>query len=180
METKPNKKIQILFNKIKPFLKQGSIILSSNFNSNLALISPSSIKHCSFINIKDNKYYVVEMSEHGFAIKDIMDFLKTRQSIFLFEYIDIDIMEKTMNYIYNYKRKKYGFFGNDSEYCFKLIFDLYNTVYEGKFKKMSEFFPVFKILNLEYANSNSILKSKKFKPIICIINNIFIKFKKYN
>lgn len=168
--------INNLIIKIKPFLLHGCIILSSNFNIIMSYISPSPIKHCSFCYIRNNKYYIIEISEKGFNITTLYDFLKTKPNIYIFYYKNIDIMNKTMQYIYDYKDKKYGFF-KDQEYCYKLLFDIYNNALGNIYNNISDFIPSFKILNTEYINSNSILCSKDFFMKCCIINNKFI-FKK--
>lgn len=173
--------LEKIFSHLKPFLKHGTIVLTSNFQNLNSLLSPTPIKHSSFCYIENDIYYAVELSETSQLKKyPFIDFLKKRDTIFLFDYYDPVIMNKTMNYVFNYKNKKYGFFGN-SEYCYKLIFDVYNDVYEKeynkKYKNMSDFFPVINFFGLEYVNSNSILRSKKFVPTCCLINNMFIKMK---
>lgn len=173
--------IQKIFLLIKPFLKHGTIILTSNFQNLNALISPSGIKHSSFCYIEEDIYYVIELSNTSQLKKqNINEFLKKRDSLFLFDYYNSSIMNKTMNYILDYENVEYGFFGK-SEYCYKLIFNVYRDVYKNEYniiyKNMSEFFPVINFFGLEYVNSNSILKSKKFIPTCCVMNNIFLKFK---
>lgn len=165
--------INELIIKLKPYLLHGCIVLSSNFNIIVSYISPSPIKHCSFCYIKDNNYYIIEISEHGFKISKLYDFLKIKLNIYIFYYKDLDIMKKTMDYIYNYKDKKYGFF-KEQEYCFKLLFDIYNDALGNIYKSINEFIPTFKILSTEYINSNSILASKNFLFKCCIIDNYFI------
>lgn len=168
----------LIFNKLKPFLKHGTIILASNFQNSNALISPTIIKHSCFSYIEDNNYYIIEVSESSILKKmPILDFLKKRDSIFLFDFYDKEKMNKTIDYIMNYKDFTYGFFGKNQNYCYKIIFDIYNDVSNNKYKKMSEFFPVFKIFGMEFVNSQSIMKSKKFIPTCCIIGNKFITFK---
>lgn len=165
-----------LIKKVKPYLKHGSIILSSNFNIVVSYISPTSIKHCSFCYIIGDNYHIIEISETGFRKTSLYDFIKSKTTIFILEYIDEKIMNQTMDYIFKYKDKKYGFL-DDQEYCYKLLFNLYNEVYNFKYKKISDFIPAFKILDKEYINSNSLISSKKFYPKCCIINNYFIKIK---
>lgn len=164
-----------LLEKIKPFLLQGSIILSSDFTVMSANFSPSPIKHCSFCQIENGNYYITEISEIGFKKIPISEFLKYKQDLYIFHYKDINLMSKSMDYIEKYKNKPYGFFSDSQEYCYKLVFTLYNDLYDNKFKKMSEFLPVFSgVGNIEYLNSNSIFKSKRFIGKCCIINNKFI------
>lgn len=165
--------INDLIIKIKPFLIHGCIVLSSNFNIIMSYVSPSPIKHCSFCYIRNDKYYIIEISEKGFNILTLYNFLKLKLNIYIFYYKDIKIMNKTMNYIYNYKDKKYGFF-KDQEYCYKLLFNIYNDVHGNIYNNISDFIPSFKILNTEYINSNSILLSKNFFMKCCIVNNKFI------
>lgn len=165
--------INDLIIKLKPFLLHGCIVLSSNFNIIMSYVSPSPIKHCSFCYIRNDKYYIIEISETGFNVLTLYDFLKCKLNIYIFYYKDIKIMSETMNYIYNYKDKKYGFF-KDQEYCYKLLFNIYNDVYGHIYNNISDFIPSFKILNTEYINSNSILVSKDFFMKCCIINNKFI------
>lgn len=168
--------INNLIIKLKPYLKHGSIILSSNFNIIISYISPTSIKHCSFCYIISNEYYIIEISESGFRQLTLYDFIKSKTTIFVLEYIDEQIMNKTMDFIFKYKNKKYGFF-KDQEYCYKFLFNLYNEAYNFKYKNISDFVPSFKILGNEYINSNSLISSKKFYPKCCVINNYFIKIK---
>lgn len=175
------KNVDLLFSYIKPFLKHGSIILTSIFHHTTSLISPTPIKHSSFCYIENNNYFILEISNRKKLSKiDIKHFLKNIDCIYIFKYHDENIMKKTMDYVFDYKDLNYGFFGN-TEYCFKLIFDVYRDVYKNLYnilyKKMSDFFPVFSIFGLEFVNSNSILKSKKFMVSCCVINNVFIEFK---
>lgn len=178
---KTKKDIEIVFNKIKPYLKHGTIILTSNFQNYSAILSPTPIKHSSFCYIDNGTYYSIELSNTCNLNKQpILEFLKERNSIFLFDYFDPVVMDHTMNYVFNYKNIPYGFFGN-REYCYQLIFNVYRDVYEKefnkKFKKMSNFFPVINYFGMEFVNAHSILKSKKFIPTCCIINNTFLTFK---
>jgi hypothetical protein len=166
--------INILIEKLKPYLLHGAVILSTNFNVIASYISPSPIKHCSFCYIKDNKYYIIEISEKGFNVLTLYDFLKIKLNIYIFYYKDIEIMGKTMQYIFNYKDKKYGFF-KDQEYCYKLLFDIYNDTLGNIYKNINDFIPSFKIFNKEYINSNSLITSNNFYMKCCLIDDYFIK-----
>lgn len=173
--------LEKIFLCLKPYLKHGTIVLSSNFQNFSSLISPTPVKHSSFCYIENGVYYIVEISDRTKLKKhSFIEFLRKRDTVILFDYYDINIMNKTMNYIFNYKDKKYGFFGN-KEYCYKLIFEVYRDVYEKEYNKkcenMSDFFPVINFFGMECVNSNSIFQSKKFIPTCCLINNIFIKMK---
>lgn len=166
--------IQELLKKIKPFLKHGTIILTSNFQNILALLSPTKIKHCSFCYIRDDKKYIVEVNENSkLMVYEPEIFFLKKDSIFLFDYYDKSVMERSMDFFFDYKNFHYGFFGKDN-YCYKIIFDIYNDVYGKKFKKMSDFFPAFQIFGLEFANSNSITNSKRFLLTSCVIKNCFV------
>lgn len=170
--------IDELIIKLKPFLLHGSIVLSSNFNIILSYISPSPIKHCSFCYIDKNKdYYIIEISEKGFNITTLYNFLKIKSNIYVLHYKDINIMKKTMKYIFKYKNKKYGFF-KDQEYCYKLLFDIYNDTLGNIYKNINDFIPSFKILNKEYINSNSLISSTNFIIKCCVIDDYFIISKK--
>lgn len=163
-----------LVKKIKPFLKHGGLLLVSNFKGKLAMISPSPIKHTGFLYLENNTWFVIEMTESSELKKVLLEvFLQKRHSIFLFDFYDDTIMNKTMDYIFDYENFSYGMFG-DQQYCYKIIYTLYNRTMGNVYKKMSDFFPVFKIFGLEYSNSNSILQSKKFIPRCVVINNVFI------
>lgn len=179
---KTKKDIETVFNKLKPYLKHGTIILTSNFQNYSAILSPTPIKHSSFCYIENGLYYSIELSNScNLEKQPMLEFLKNRNSIFLFDYFDENIMTKTMNYVFNYKNIPYGFFGN-KEYCYKLIFNVYRDVYEKelnkKYNKMSNFFPIINYFGLEFVNAHSVLRSKKFIPTCCIINNSFMVFKK--
>lgn len=176
IKLRTQKNILILFLKLKPYLKHGSIILVSNFQNITALISPTPIKHSAFCYIENDTYYAIEMSENGLKKTKFIDFLNRRNYICVFDYYDTNIMHKTMDYIYNYKDCSYGFF-NNNQYCFKIIFSIYNDALNKPYKNMSEFCPVFVFFGVEYVNSNSILKSQKFIPRCCVIENYFICFK---
>lgn len=174
--------LEKIFLCLKPYLKHGTVILTSNFQNFNSLFSPTPVKHSSFCYIEDGEYYAIEITDTSKLKKHpFLDFLKKRDTIILFNYYDPIIMNKTMNYIFNYKNKSYGFFGKNTEYCYKLIFDLYRDVYEKeynkKYVKMSDFFPVINFFGLEYVNSNSIFRSKKFVPTCCLFDNIFVKIK---
>lgn len=169
--------VECIVKKIKPYLKHGGLLLVSNFKGKLALISPTPIKHTGFLYLENNTWFVIEMTETSELKKVSLEiFLQKRQSIFLFDFYDIKIMKTTMNYIFDYKDFSYGMFG-DQQYCYKIIYTLYNKAMGNVYKKMSDFFPVFKIFGLEFSNSNSILRSKKFIPQCAVINQVLVRFK---
>lgn len=161
---------------LNPYIKHGGIILSSESRNLLSFFSPSPIKHCSFFFLEKNDIFIIDICETGYKKRKFKDFLKYKDEFYIFYYKDLNAMNKSMNYIENYKDKAYGFINEDKQYCFKLIFSIYNDVYNKKFKSMKEFIPVFIILNKEFINSNSILLSKDFIPQCCIIKNKFITF----
>lgn len=177
VKDKKENKVKEIIDLINPFIKHGAIILSSETRNFLSFFSPSPIKHCSFIFLENKKIFIIEICELGYKKTLLEDFLKYKDEFYIFYYKDLNIMNKTMNYIEKYKGKKYGFLNKDDQYCFKLIFSVYNDALNNKFKTMKEFIPVFVIMNKEFINSNSILLSKDFLPQCCIIKNKFIKFK---
>lgn len=175
--TRTDKNVKEMLSKIYPYLNHGTIILTSNFQNILALISPTSIKHCSFCYIKDNVKYIVEVNENSKLMVYTPEFFfLKKESVFLFDYYDKEIMYKSMDYFFNYKNFRYGFFGNDN-YCYKIVFDIYNDAHDKKFKKMSDFFPVFKFFGLEFVNSHSITNSKRFIFTCSVIKNCFLNNK---
>lgn len=172
--------LERLFLLLKPYLYHGSILLTSTFENFSSLFSPTPIKHSSFCYIENNEYYMIEISNSSKLKKeDVLTFLEKKDTIFIFNYYDIEIMKKTMDYIFNYKDVDYGFFGKRT-YCYKLIFEVYRDVYRYhyniEYKKMSDFIPVINFFGLEYINANSILNSKKFICNCCFIHNRFITF----
>lgn len=169
-------KSEILFQKLKPFLKHGSLILSSNKNNYIYSIIPSSIKHASFCYIDNEKYYNISMTEYGFKVQTFLSFLEIPNSFFIFEYYDLNIMKKSMNYIFNYKNYKYGFTGNRIS-CYDLIFHIYNNATGNNFQNKNSFIPSIKLFNYDILNSNSIINSSKFCLKVFIIENIFVTLK---
>lgn len=168
--------IDIYINRLTPFLNHGSILLVSNFQNMLALISPTQVKHTGFVYKTDQGISIIELNEHSeLKIVTLYDFLKTRSTVFVVDYYDKELMSKTMNYIFDYKDVRYGFFSDEQEYCYKIIYTLYNKALGGTYKKMSDFWPVFKLFGGEFANSKSIFLSRKFKVICGIVNGVFFK-----
>lgn len=170
-----NNNSKIIIEKIKPFLLHGTIILTSNFSTIASLISPSPIKHCSFCLIENGIYYAVEISEKGFTKRTLEEFFINRGVIVLFHYYDLKVMNECVDVIYEYQDQSYGFL-KDNQYCFKIVFTLYNRYFGYPYKKMSEFIPVFTFLGNEFVNANSFFKSKTFIPKCYISSNKYIEF----
>lgn len=166
----------IIFSKLKPYLIHGALILVSKFSHYNTFISPTPVKHCGFCYIENNEYFVYEMNETGLKKQPILEFLKHRSTFFIFYYYDLDIMKQAVENVFYYKDVSYSVVDPKKQYCYKLIFDIYNIALNYKYKKMKGFFPVFQIFGQEFANSNSVFLSKKFIPQCAIINNFFIQF----
>lgn len=161
-----------VYNKIKPFLKHGAIVLSNQTNIISFLFSPTIIKHCGFIYIKNNNEYVVSMTESGFLETPILEYITMKDEIFIFYFRDLDIMKQSMNSIYDYQDYTYGF-SKDTMYCFKLLIYLYRDLIN-----IDEEINFFKVGGYEFINANSIIESKSFLPICFLIRDIFIDFTK--
>lgn len=167
---KPNNVIKYK-NKIQKYLLSGCIILSSTDNYMSYYLAPSPIKHCSIYY--NNK--IIEMTEFGFRIITLEEFLLYKDMIMVFYYKSPTIMRKTLNYVFKYQNMAYGFFSNNEQYCFKILYDIYNEALGYKFK-MQNFLPTFKIFNKNFINSNSFMLSENFFPACSIYKGFFISF----
>jgi len=168
-------RINKIISNLLPNLKNGSIILSSTYNSYFFFISPSSIRHGSVCIIEDEKYFVIEINERGFTKYTLANFLKNKDEIYVLDHKDETIMSLVNNFIYQYKDYSYGFFSG-RKYCFEFIFDIFYRAAKTLKKEID--IPCFYVTKYSYFNSGSIMFSDDFILKYAIIFDRYVEFKK--
>lgn len=172
-----------IVNFFKKHLKNGSIVLSSEFNSYLYRYSPSPIRHISIVEIVDNDIFICDISDQGFRRNTLFNFVKKKHEMYILDFYDKEIMNYATEFIDKYKNYSYGFFGDNRTYCFEFIYDLYNDSifkkYSKRFSRIRDFFePRFSIFGKDFLNSSSFVNSKYFKINIALIDKYLVKFGK--